>query len=126
MRTTRLDEEEFTFVILGPGGAPAGRITHKYAPVAGGVSFYAETVVNFETPIIGKLLHWFLRPAIFSEQTAENWIKHNIEETGRTQDIVPICMPRQCARPTGNVFILSLQRSPSSARGNEDPLGCWP
>jgi len=90
MLTTKLDTSEFTFNILGPDGSPAGRITHRYAPVPGGVSFYAETAVDFRTPIIGRLLNKILRPRIFSSETADHWIRHNIEETGRTEDILPV------------------------------------
>lgn len=71
-------------------GVAAGRITHRYAPVRGGVSFYAETVVGSEMPVAGPLVNWLCRPVLFSRSTADHWIRHNIEETGRTQDILPI------------------------------------
>ncbi len=89
MHTTRLDKSEFTFSILCPGSTPAGLITHHYAPVPGGVSFYAETMVDFRTPVIGPLLNRVLGPLVFSKSTADHWIRHNIEETGRTEDILP-------------------------------------
>jgi hypothetical protein len=89
MHTTVLDESEFTFDIIGPRGRPGGRIVHRYAAVPGGVSFYAETAVNLDIPIVGPLLNRTLRPRLFSRATAEHWIRHNIEETGRTQDILP-------------------------------------
>lgn len=89
MHTTVLDESEFSFDILGPGGRPGGRITHRYAPVPGCVSFYAETVVDFEFPLVGPLLNRTVGPRVFSRDTADHWIRHNIEETGRTQDILP-------------------------------------
>lgn len=89
MRTTRLDTSEFNFDILGPGGRPAGKILHRYAPVPGGVSFYAETLVDFNVPVFGGLINRLLRPVVFSNATADHWIYHNIEETGRTQDILP-------------------------------------
>ncbi len=90
MRTTRLDDSEFTFDILGPRGITAGRITHRYAPVPGGVSFYAETVVDARVPVAGPLINWLYRPMVFSRATAERWIRHNIEETGRTRDVLPV------------------------------------
>lgn len=90
MHTTVLDDTEFTFTILGPGDRPAGRITHRYAPVDGGVSFYAETAVDFEVPLVGPLLNRTVGPKVFGRDTADHWIKHNIEETGRTQDILPV------------------------------------
>jgi len=33
---------------------------------------------------------WFIRPRVFSKATADHWIQHNIEETGRTEDILPV------------------------------------
>ncbi|WLP89887.1 hypothetical protein [Gordonia sp. NB41Y] len=89
MRTTRLDSTEFTFDILGPAHIPAGYIIHRYAPVDGGVSFYAETVIDVRVPILGPVLNWLVRPFLFSRATADHWIRHNIEETGRTADILP-------------------------------------
>lgn len=90
MKTNKLDTSEFSFDILGPKEMAVGKIIHQYAKVDGGVSFYAETVVDFSIPIISPLLNWTLRPLVFSKKAAEHWIKHNIEETGRTEDILPI------------------------------------
>lgn len=89
MRTTRLDTSEFTFDIVGPGGVPAGEIIHRYEPVPGGVSFYAETHIDFRGPVVGALLNRTLRPFIYGKSNADRWIRHNIEETGRTEDILP-------------------------------------
>ena len=76
--------------MLGPGGLVAGAIHHRYAPVPGGVSFFAETLFDLAVPGIGPLLNRLFRPLAFSRQMGEHWIRHNIEETGRTQDILPI------------------------------------
>lgn len=92
MYTTVLNESEFSFLILGPGVRPGGRITHRYAPVPGGVSFYAETVDDFDVSLIGPLLNWVVGPMVFSCSTADHWIRHNIEETGRTRPWCPCCM----------------------------------
>lgn len=89
MRTTRLDTSEFCFDILGPAGIPSGYIIHRYEPVEDGVSFYAETVIDVGVPFLGPVLNWLLRPLFFSRKTADHWIRHNIEETGRTADILP-------------------------------------
>ena len=56
----------------------------------GGVSFYAETVVDFEVPVARSLVNRLVAPLVFSKATADRWIRHNIEETGRTQDILPV------------------------------------
>lgn len=84
--TTRLDDEEFNFDIC-QFGRPVGRVIHKYGPTDGGLRFYAETSIGFDTGAakIGNLL----RPLVYSARTADHWIQHNIEETGRSQDVIP-------------------------------------
>lgn len=89
MHTTKLDEHEFTFQIMA-GGVAAGHIKHTYEAIEDGCTFYAETRVGMDTPIIGWLFNHTILPLIYSKRSGENWIRHNIEETGRTQDILPI------------------------------------
>lgn len=89
MLTTRLDEEEFTFEIL-IAGMTAGRIIHRYHEEKGGLRFYAETELSLKVPIIGVALTRAIRPLFYTEKSAENWIRHNIEETGRSEHIIPI------------------------------------
>jgi hypothetical protein len=94
MRTTKLDEREFTFSIMA-GPFPAGHIKHTYEPVEGGCSFYAETKVGMDVPVIGLIFNWLILPFIYTKKSAEHWIRHNIEETGRTQDVLPILYANQ-------------------------------
>jgi len=62
---------------------------HLYSPVSDGISFYAETEIGVKIPVIGWIFNWILRPWLYSRKTAENWVKHNIEETGRSEDVIP-------------------------------------
>ncbi|MDO4198740.1 MAG: hypothetical protein Q4D13_07110 [Erysipelotrichaceae bacterium] len=89
MHTTKLDASEFTFDIMF-AGLKAGHITHLYEAVDGGSSFYAETQIGFDFPVLGWLFNWLILPFIYNKKTAEHWVRHNIEETGRTEDILPI------------------------------------
>lgn len=84
--TTRLDDEEFTFDIH-QWGRRVGRIVHQYGPTDGGLRFYAETTIGFDTGA-AKLGNLF-RPLVYSARTADHWIQHNIEETGRSEDVIP-------------------------------------
>lgn len=86
--TTRLDNQEFTFIIK-KFGLIVGRIVHLYSPTPGGINFYAETEIGIKIPIIGWILNWLIMPWTYTRKTAENWIKHNIEETGRSEVVVP-------------------------------------
>ncbi|GAA0799138.1 hypothetical protein GCM10008910_24840 [Faecalicatena orotica] len=96
MLTTRLDGREFTFLIK-QFGMTVGRITHTYSSTEDGISFYAETEIGSKIPVFGWLLNWFVIPWVYSKKTAEHWIRHNIEETGRTEDVLP---PLYAARDT--------------------------
>lgn len=89
VKTEVLDDREFTFTIRR-FGLTVGRIVHLYAPVPGGSSFYAETKIGVSIPIVGWLLSWIASTFVYSPKTAEHWIKHNIEETGRSEQIVPM------------------------------------
>lgn len=89
MRTTTLTDREFTFDIM-MGNKAVGHISHIYEPVEGGVSFYAETEVGMNGGFIATLINKLVIPHIYNTKDAEHWICHNIEETGRTQDILPI------------------------------------
>jgi|GEM_PF-1519694 len=89
MHTTRLDDREFTFEIKFCG-LTFGHITHLYAPEGDGISFYAETEIGSRLPVLGWLLNWLVVPFVYNKKTGEHWVRHNIEETGRTEDILPV------------------------------------
>lgn len=86
--TTRLDDTEFTFIIK-KFDITVGKIVHLYHQTDAGLRFYAETQIGVRIPIIGPILNWLLIPWLYSKKTAEHWIKHNIEETGQTEAILP-------------------------------------
>ncbi len=89
MMTIALDEKEFTFNIK-LGKLTLGHIAHYYAPAEDGISFYAETKIGSDIPVLKYLINWLFIPFVYNLTSAENWIRHNIEETGRTEDIVPL------------------------------------
>ena len=89
MHTTKLDDKEFTFLIKA-AGLTIGHITHLYTQENNGLAFYAETEIGCQIPIIGWFLNCLILPFIYNKKTGMHWIKHNIEETGRTEDILPI------------------------------------
>lgn len=86
--TDRLDDTEFTFSVKLLGMTVC-QIVHLYSPEKDGSRFFAETIIGIDIPIIGWFFNWFIAPFIFSKSTGENWIRHNIEETGRSESIIP-------------------------------------
>lgn len=91
METATLNTREFTFYVM-MGGKPTGHVKHLYAPNGnGGSTFYAETKVDLGNTLLNKLLV----PRFYTRQTGMNWIHHNIQETGRMQDILPVLYANQ-------------------------------
>ena len=91
MKTVRLDTHEFTFNVMKNGKA-TGHVKHVYEPTSDGCTFYAETRVGVDE---GGFINKFLVPRLYSKQAGMEWIHHNIEETGRMQDILPILYENQ-------------------------------
>ncbi|KFY76836.1 hypothetical protein V499_03614 [Pseudogymnoascus sp. VKM F-103] len=80
--TERLDDEEFNFSIK-KFGFTAVHLNHFYSAEGDGSRCYAENVVGLDVPLLGWLFNWVILPFIYSKRTAEHWIRHNVEETGR-------------------------------------------
>lgn len=93
METVVLDTYKFTFNVM-MGGKPTGHVKHIYTPTEdGGSTFYAETKVGLNSG--GTLLNKLFVPRLYTRQTGMNWIHHNIQETGRMQDILPVLYDHQ-------------------------------
>ncbi len=86
--TDRLDDQEFAFTVRELG-LPVCKVIHRYSETPNSLQFYAETVVGSDVPVLGWLFNWLALPFIYTKTTAENWIRHNIEETGRSEDVLP-------------------------------------
>lgn len=93
METVCLDEHEFTFHVMF-GNRATGHVKHIYEPAGNGDStFYAETKLLVENG--GAFFNKILIPRFYSKQAGVNWIHHNIQETGRMQDILPVLYTNQ-------------------------------
>jgi hypothetical protein len=96
--TERLDDEEFTFTgkLLGQ---QIVKVIHLYSPEGDGSRFYAETQTGFDTPLLGWLFNWLLLPRVYSRRTGEHWIRHNVEETGRSEGVIPALYRHHAGTP---------------------------
>lgn len=95
MNTICLNEHEFTFNVMKDGKS-TGHVKHVYCPnkEGTGCTFYAETQVGMEgkgSELINKLIV----PHLYSQQHGTEWIHHNIQETGRMQDVAPVLFANQ-------------------------------
>lgn len=97
METVCLNEHEFTFNVMKDGKA-TGHVKHVYEQNEDGTgcTFYAETQVGMEGS--GPEAAGFNKvivPKLYSKEQGMQWIHHNIQETGRVQDIAPILYANQ-------------------------------
>jgi hypothetical protein len=96
MNTVTLNTHEFTFNVMKDGKA-TGHVKHVYEPNGkGGSTFYCETEVGLmdgskQSDMINKVLV----PKLYSKEQGIQWIHHNIQETGRMQDVLPVLYANQ-------------------------------
>ncbi len=92
METVELNTHTFTFNVMKNGKA-TGHVKHVYAPADDGCTFYAETAVGTETG--SEIFNKTIVPKLYSKEAGMQWIAHNIQETGRMQDILPVLYAHQ-------------------------------
>ncbi len=85
---TRLDATGFTGVsyILGQ---QVSHLNHDFKTVDGGTQYVSTLTIGSTLPLLGKLFNEGIRPAIFSEAMGRAWLKHNVEEVGLLEHIIP-------------------------------------
>lgn len=93
VKTSVFTDREYTFTI-SKMGTKIGHLIHRFEPEGEGCSFYCESYFGMKVPVLGFLFNWLILPRIYSRKSGENWIRHNIEETGRTEDILPVLFAR--------------------------------
>jgi len=85
---TRLDETGFTGVSYMLGQQVA-HLNHDFTAVEGGTRYVSRLTIGSAVPVLGKLFNHTIRPAIFPEAMGRAWLKHNVEEVGLLEEIVP-------------------------------------
>ncbi|MFV0560495.1 MAG: hypothetical protein ACK5NA_07245 [Enterococcus sp.] len=94
METVELNTHTFTFNVMFNGKA-TGHVKHVYGPTPDGTgsTFYAETMVGIQEG--GAVFNRTMVPKLYSKDQGMQWIAHNIQETGRLEDIAPILYANQ-------------------------------
>ncbi|MDH7943372.1 hypothetical protein QGM61_06030 [Pseudohongiella sp. SYSU M77423] len=70
-------------------GLEVFRLEHRFIPMSDGTRYASRMVVGSCTPILGWLINYLIRPAVFSDATARAWLLHNIEEVGNFEIFLP-------------------------------------
>ncbi len=84
----KCDEEGLALVkrILG---MEVFRLEHRFTEVLGGTRYDSRMVVGSSSPVLGWIFNRLVRPRVFSDQSAHEWLKHNIEEVGNFEVFLP-------------------------------------
>lgn len=94
---TRLDDSGFTAVTFRLGQEIA-RLNHDFAAIEGGLQYLSTLTVGITTPLIAKLFNVAVHRAVFTEAMGHAWLKHNVEEVGLLEHILPHAFPGESSR----------------------------
>jgi hypothetical protein len=87
----RLDDTGFTlanFVLE----AEITRLNHDFIEVEGGTLYLSTLTVGFAAPGL-RLLNPLLHRLMFTEEMGRAWLRHNVEEVGALEHIIPRLYP---------------------------------
>lgn len=89
----RLSPAGFTLVQLRLG-IEVARLNHDFAAVEGGCSYFSTLTIGASLPVVRSILNPLLHRFIFTERMGRAWLRHNVEEVGALEHIVPRIYPR--------------------------------
>ena len=89
---TRLDSTGFT-AIGYKYGLRVSRLNHDFAAVEGGTQYVSTLTIGTDVPWLSTVLNPILHRMFFPEAMGRAWLKHNIEEVGLLEHIIPLIYP---------------------------------
>jgi hypothetical protein len=89
----RLGLDGFTLVQRRMG-IEVARLNHDFAAVEGGASYFSTLTIGASMPVVRTILNPFLHRFVFTEPMGRAWLRHNVEEVGALEHIVPRIYPR--------------------------------
>jgi len=86
-----IDKLDETGLIHGPRylGLQVARLESTFTPVRGGTLFENSITFGPDMPLLGAFFSNIVRPRVFPDDKARAWIKHNVEEVGNYEFILP-------------------------------------
>lgn len=90
---TRLDQTGFTITGLRLGHRVT-ELRHDFSPVDGGTLYVSTLTVGSAMPVLGPALNRLIHRYVFTEAMGRAWLRHNVEEVGLLEHLVPLLYPR--------------------------------
>jgi DAPG hydrolase PhiG domain len=89
---TRLDATGITLVGFRLG-QQISRLNHDFAAVDGGTQYVSTLTIGTTLPRLRAVLNPLIHRAIFTEAMGYSWLRHNVEEVGLLEHIIPRIYP---------------------------------
>jgi hypothetical protein len=90
---TRLDATGITLVAYKAGLA-VSRLNHDFIAVEGGTQYVSTLTVGTDVVGLRAVLNPFIQAAVFTEAMGYAWLRHNVEEVGLLENIIPKIYPK--------------------------------
>lgn len=108
-RVTRLDATGMT-VVPEVAGLRFGEIDHLFEATPTGTQYRVVSTIGVEWPLVGGMVNWAIRRAMYPEAMLQHWERHQIEEVGMLQHFLAALYASQ---PQGNAYRLTTPARPS-------------
>ncbi len=89
---TKLDETGITLESY-KAGLQLTRLNHDFLAVEGGTRYVSTLTIGTDLPGLRRLLNPLLHRYVFTEAMGRAWMKHNIEEVGLLEHLLPRLYP---------------------------------
>jgi hypothetical protein len=89
---TKLDDSGITLV-SSKFGLPLTRLNHDFIAAQGGTRYVSTLTIGTDMPGLRHVLNPFVHRFVFPEAMGNAWLKHNIEEVGLLEHLLPRLHP---------------------------------
>ena len=89
---TRLDATGMTLVGCRLG-QQISRLNHDFVAVDGGTQYLSTLTIGTTLPSLGSILNRMIHRSIFTEAMGHAWLRHNVEEVGLLEHMLPLIHP---------------------------------
>lgn len=95
---TRLDATGLTLVSYKVG-QQISCLNHDFAAVDGGTQYVSTLTIGTAIPWLSPVLNPLIHRALFPEAMGHAWLRHNVEEVGLLEHIIPRIYEGETRRP---------------------------
>jgi hypothetical protein len=87
-RVRQMDESGIVLVVRR-FGVNVAELRHTFTEARDGTLYRSRLIVGSTVPLVGGIVNSLARKRLFTNEIAQAWIKHNVEEVGNFQFFLP-------------------------------------